>query len=517
MPSGPYQSQLFNFLNRQTQKFADRTATLLRHAKVAAIWGTQIVLYPVYAVFQTVRLAGRQLGQSVERSLIRLQLRQFQSEAPSSTDPDVLLVSDLPIQKVLVSVKRALLKGGDLPDGEPRSALVWIGRAFLFFKPRSSDLVPANPYTIQGIASLVDTRNLVLVLEGNIIFDTLSDEQKRQIERRIVFELARYWRWRRKLYLQPAPLSLPADRETLIPPVRVFRQLMAWVQSSPVAIATNLFQESTLVAQTSGELDWFLPNVPLSAWNPANLAPKPLPSKKDLDKWAGQLPRWSELESLVWAAIHYFFGGSRKLAAAQGELPYSAEATPWLSVADVFGNSQQRLVKREFRPISSSIVAETLPAKNVAADSLALPNRSMPKFGQSIRSLIQRYLQQFSTSIVLRRQESSALENPTIIESFEPRQIQLVTTVESTLTQVEPVTPTYVESDTTIVPSQSHPSPSLETPASDAWDNWIDTSATHVEYVRSPWQKFLDWLDAEILWLEQRILTVWRWFMRQIR
>jgi hypothetical protein len=513
MSSRPYQSQLFNFLNRQTQKFADRTATLLRHMKVTAIWGTQIVLYPVYAIFQTARLAGRQLGQSVERSLIRLQLRQFQTETPDRGE--ILLTSDLPIQKVLTSVKRALLKGGDL-SSEPRNALVWIGRIFLApFKARSSDLVPANPYNIQGIASLIHTHSLVLVLEGNIIFDTLSDEQKRQIERRIVFELARYWRWRRKLYLQPSALALPADRETLIPPVRVFRQLMAWIQSSPVAIATNLFQESNLVPQGSSELDWFVPNVPLSAWNPANLAPKPLPSKKDLDKWAGQLPRWNDLESLIWAAIHYFFGGSRKLATAQGELPYTADASPWLSVAEVFGgDSQQRLIKREFKPVNgTSIVTEALPSGTTLADSLALPNRSLPKFGQSIRNWIQNYLKRFSTAAVLHRPESSALDNPTIAEPTELRQIQLVTTLESTLTQVE--APASIEEiQSAIVTTKSD---HLETPVSDPWDTWIETSATHVEYVRSTWQKVLDWFDAGMLWIEQRIMAIWRWISRQLR
>lgn len=507
MPSGRYQSQFFNFLNRSTQKLADRTATLLRHAKVTAIWGTQIVLYPVYALFQTARLVGRQLGQTVQRSLIRLQLREFNSDQ-SSQDPANLLTSDIPIQKVLTSVKHALLSGGDLPDSEPRSALVWIGRIFLPFKSRASELAPSNPYNIQGIASLVDTHRLVLILEGNVIFDTLSDEQQRQIEQRIIFELARYWRWRRKLYLKSAPLGLPEDRETLIPPVRVFRQLMIWIQSSPVAIATNLFQESAIVPQTSGEVEWFTPNVPLSAWNPANVVPKRLPSKKDLDKWAGQLPRWGDLEALVWAAIHYFFGSSRKLASAQGELPYSAESSPWLSASDVFGDSQQRLIQRDFKPIQGTVIAETLPPAHSTSDTLTLPTRSTFKFGRSVRNFIQSYLKAFSTAIVWQRPAPSTLEKSTLekstvsaldnseatVEFSEPREIYLVTTQESTPTTVE-----------------SSAAPVLETPYLKDAEDWIEIPASHIEYVRSPWEKFLAWLDSGMLWLEQHLILFWRW------
>jgi hypothetical protein len=486
MSSGRYQSQLFNFLNRQTQKVADKTSLVLRHLKVTAIWGTQIVLYPVYALFQTTRLVGRQLGQSVQRSLIRLQLRQSRSNDSIGQDGSIVLSSDLPLQNVLTSVKRALLSGGDLPDSNPRNALVWIGRVFLVFKPRACDLAPSNPYNIQGIASLIDTRGLVLILEGNVIFDTLTDDQQRQIQQRILFELARYWRWRRKLYLKPGRLSLPDDRETVIPPVRVFRQLMAWIQASPVAIATNLFQESAIVPQASAELEWFSPNVPLSAWNPANAVPKTLPSQHDVSKWVDQLPKWNDFESLIWAAIHYFFGDSRKLAAEHGELAFSSDPNPWLNVSDVFGGSKHRLVVSKFNVAGAGTISLT-PAS--ASESLALPERSTFKLGQSVRNFIQSYLKKFSTSIV---HQSNHLEEQTIVDLSDVQDSQIVVTVGSIPATVEPNTSTI--EDVYRVP-----------------DDWIETEATHVEYVRSPWETFLNWLDSGMHWLEQHIVLFWRW------
>jgi hypothetical protein len=385
-------------------------------------------------------------------------------------------------------VKRALLSGGDLPDSNPRNALVWIGRVFLVFKPRACDLAPSNPYNIQGIASLIDTRGLVLILEGNVIFDTLTDDQQRQIQQRILFELARYWRWRRKLYLKPGRLSLPDDRETVIPPVRVFRQLMAWIQASPVAIATNLFQESAIVPQASAELEWFTPNVPLSAWNPANAVPKTLPSRQAVSKWVDQLPKWNDFESLIWAAIHYFFGDSRKLAAEHGELPFSADTNPWLSVSDVFGGAKHQFVVGEFKAAGDGAISLT-PA-NSASESLALPNRSTFKLGQSVRNFIQSYLKKFSTSIV--HQPDHLEEKPTIVALSDVQDSQIVVTVGSIPATVEPNT-SAIE-DVYHVP-----------------DDWIETKATHVEYVRSPWETFLNWLDSGMHWLEQHIVLFWRW------
>lgn len=53
-----YQSQLLNFLNCQRQRWADRTGIFLRQLKITTLWGSQLALYPVYAVFQ----AGRQVA-----------------------------------------------------------------------------------------------------------------------------------------------------------------------------------------------------------------------------------------------------------------------------------------------------------------------------------------------------------------------------------------------------------------------------------------------------------------------
>jgi hypothetical protein len=68
-PTGRYQSQLLNFLNRQGQRLRDHSAIFLRQLKLTTLWSGQIAFYPVYAIFQATRLAAHQLGTQVQQLL----------------------------------------------------------------------------------------------------------------------------------------------------------------------------------------------------------------------------------------------------------------------------------------------------------------------------------------------------------------------------------------------------------------------------------------------------------------
>ncbi|MBD2080672.1 hypothetical protein [Leptolyngbya sp. FACHB-17] len=488
MTSRRYQSQLFNFVTRQTQKLADKSATLLRHAKITTIWTTQILLYPIYAAFQGTRAIAQQIGQRVEKAVLRLRM----SREEIAIDPDANL-SDAPIQNVLTAVKRALVSGGNLPALRERHPLVLIGRFLARRDPEN--LAVSNPYQIQAIASLVDTRNLVLILDGNIILDTLTPEQQRQIEHRIRLELARYWQWRRKLYLKSAPLSLPEDRETLLPPIRVFRQLMAWVQASPVAIALNLFQEAELVTQPN-ELDWFVPSVPLSAWNPSSLIGRS-PNPKNLTAWFAQLPNFSDLEALIWAAIRYFFGERTQFAPTQAGLPGAVEASPSLGFAHLFRKNL---------------------ATHDAQEPLILEGRATgfeePRsfsFRPSLRQQVREALRKLSGAIAIQRKSKIIVRQESLIV------VQQETSIEQIYVEARSQLVSPESSSTEITSTHAHSPVARTAEPSEvvtAFD-WIETPATHVEYVLTPWQKVLKWLDSGILWIEQRLVILWRWLTRR--
>lgn len=275
MPSaspGRYQSRLFNFLNRQSHRFTAQCDRAVRHLKVAAVWGAQILLYPMYLLVQTSLSVGRQLSWAAQAGWP--QLKAFTQPQPQETPPAV----DTPIQQVLsavnsleLQIERLEIRGviAYSPSGMKtakqeivqvesldHSANLADGNAH---GEQLSSLQSATPqelvnqrYVIQGVATLIETRTLVLVTVDNQILDILTPQQQQKLASKISWEMAfllRQWRLAQASERKRVQrLGTSVNQRRLLPPMRLFWQLMAWVQTSPVAIAANLFQESTLVS-----------------------------------------------------------------------------------------------------------------------------------------------------------------------------------------------------------------------------------------------------------------------------
>ncbi|NEQ24151.1 MAG: hypothetical protein F6K28_34520, partial [Microcoleus sp. SIO2G3] len=116
MASGRYRSQIFNAFSRQSRRLSDRLAQTWRQAKLTATWGTQILLYPIYALYQGTRVVSRQIGQTVQRILPQLQ-------PASETDPanlplDELSDLDAPVDMPIVR-SIAALSGLELSSLSP--------------------------------------------------------------------------------------------------------------------------------------------------------------------------------------------------------------------------------------------------------------------------------------------------------------------------------------------------------------------------------------------------------------
>ena len=312
-PDGRYKSQLFNFLSRKSRRLKDESDRAVRNLKVAAVWGAQILLYPVYLLAQTSQLAGRQLQQATQE---KPQLHSGKKDWARPKNPPTPPPADTPIQQVLLAIagqeeSELLLNPAansvaassntgffhQVADAINRVSTTYFG--FKFFNhnaasgssPSSSSnliLRPLNlPETVvvqtlqpkaaagtsgqslaatlqnqivvRGVATQLATRSVVLVTAENQILDILTPEQQQKLQQRIRWELANYWRqWRLAQASAKgiaAQLHPPVNQRHLLPPVRLFWGAIAWVQKGPVAIAANLFQESTLVRgqETTGE------------------------------------------------------------------------------------------------------------------------------------------------------------------------------------------------------------------------------------------------------------------------
>lgn len=219
-PTGRFKSQILSRLSQQTLRLRDRTQELIRRAQITASWVGQIALYPVYLAFQSTRLALQQASQSTRQILVRLGM--------ATAPPTAALPADTPIQKTLQAVQTLAMT--------PAS---------------STTLAP-----IQGVATLLDNRSLVLVSTQNQPLDVLTPQQQHDLQRQMVYELASYYRDRHRFVENHAPALLPpvqpdADQ---MPPVRWFLRAMNWVQRGQVAIAVDLFQESALALYFPEEL-----------------------------------------------------------------------------------------------------------------------------------------------------------------------------------------------------------------------------------------------------------------------
>lgn len=541
--SGRFQSHLFNFVSRHAQKLADTTGTMLRHLKVATIWGTQILLYPVYALFQSTRLVGRQLGQTARQSFRRLKAGQIFSQPERSS---MSLAVDTPIQRVLTAVQTSWLPSeNEILEQEPvqatfieRVALVAsrVAQRLIILKPQ-----PARPRlpeslalslsslpSIQGIASLIPTGKLVLVATDNQIVDILTSEQQAQLRQRIIWELASYWRAWRQRQLSERTLLPIVDRVTLLPPVRVFYQLMAWVQRGPIAIAANLFQEAAIVAP-SGELEWFAPDVSLAAFNPTPLVPRKIPTTHDFHALIQQLPTLNDLDALIQAAVRYFFGdrGKKQLEMNNGWRADS-EPDPWLTSSDVFGDakvgsfrlSQSASLSLKRQPVTrqiGSFQAVASPFLKPSSEGLSSEQTETSLSNPTIRFLPAQPTVHFGNSIRawLNRLPSQKSHSQSNLDKRKPRGV-LQASVSQRLSQAADsshgiTAPTIDPKSSTqtsqLADLQGSSSPSFE-------PDWIEAKVTPIGYVTPLVQRILNWFDQGMAAIEKILIAVWNGLTR---
>ncbi len=288
MPSaspGRYQSRLFNFLNRQSRRFVDQCDRSVRHLKVATVWGAQILLYPVYLLVQGSLSAGRQLSNSAQSGWPQLNASTQAQKTPPSSDTPIQRVLgevsglELPVEALNVERLVGTEQPSNLPTFQPTTQLNLQPATASNLSAESNTTQDSGLRTdnvvIQGVATLLATRNLVLVTVQNQILDILTPQQQQKLLSKISWEVAdllRQWRLAQASNPKKAQRRLRAIAQPrLLLPVRLFWQSMAWVQTSPVAIAANLFQEATLVP--SAELE-----ASLSKLETSNLQPATFPS-----------------------------------------------------------------------------------------------------------------------------------------------------------------------------------------------------------------------------------------------
>lgn len=532
--SGRYQSRLFNFIHRQSRRLTQKCDRALGQLRVTTSW-LGIGLYGLYSLFQSTSAVAKQLHQAVQQL----------PKLPANNPPQITTppTSDTPIRRVLLAVDTSSEEASLNLSSHKKSSFL----AFLAFNAlwgfaslrrfKSLPNSPKNPSSlthpsisinhpnIQGIATHLSSRSLVLVTAANEILDIFTFQQQQKLQERIIDEVAQYWRYQRLHSLEPqltTPL-LPLSLSSMIAEVQGIIALkgkrqaegsytqralifldstVATLESrqfAPASIAVSLRQSSRELVQL---LQTGLSQHLLSIQPRDNKSP----ARATLNKFNPLAENQYKIQSLILAAINYFFGVSGEkprvtttpttsfrlpASSTPAKLPHnrslklpasasatnlaSADADPWLTVSDLFGE-----------PLASETsTLHKSGTSRVVGKKLLIPASQLPK--SSLRNLLHRF--QMSSKV---KQSGRELQHNSIGVGVEDQQLPLSAQSASVNTAVASRSQEQIE----------------------AQPDWIETDATAIGYVKHPLEQLLEWLDLTLLWLEEMVLKVLQWLQQ---
>jgi hypothetical protein len=201
--SGNYQSRVFTFINKRTNRLKDNCAKGLRHLKVVVVWTGQILLYPIQLLAQATKIFPHQL----ESTPNQRSLPQPAPDIKIEQALDLVVEAGYPILFQRGSANEIAEQGGvaTVDDWSIIDESIWnTGYGMTptksqdtIYHPRTSSQVRSKKPIIRGLSSLVSDRQLVLVTTENELLDLLTISQQQEIRRRIGIDIAIGWlQWR---------------------------------------------------------------------------------------------------------------------------------------------------------------------------------------------------------------------------------------------------------------------------------------------------------------------------------
>jgi hypothetical protein len=482
--SNRYQSRLFNFVHQQSRHLGDRLDSTFRHLQVATKWSLQALLYPVILLVQkAVESADKQLHAQAPQNRLQSQTNNIHSQ------PDV----DTPIQRVLQALEEKEAKRQ--PDTENVSKNFFGFWWFKFFpnQPSTSSLNLSStvtnlpkPYfsTVRGIASQLEDGNLVLVTAENEILDILTREQQEKLQDRIIGEIADYWHYWR--------LATEKQETQVLPEIeRLLQKLTGNAKIKPALPEATETQALVNAEEMLAFIDASVAKLESNALTPLSRATlqvqqrsleiiKVVQTQLDIFIYGKELTVGGEdiqsdrlgIQAIIEAAVNYFFGQrtGKKLDGSPRYLPnQDLVVDPWLSWDDLFG---------DFEPIDQEVGQTTNPA---------LPASQSPRYLQNWLNSYQNIPKKPASKLVKQQKATTDLTR-TEKASGKLSKISLVGSSKGELAKKQREQTTEIE----------------------AKPDWIETKPTSVEYEKHPLERILAWLDAALLWLEEKFVRLFR-------
>ncbi|MEG4027814.1 MULTISPECIES: hypothetical protein [unclassified Microcoleus] len=632
---GPYQSRLLNFISKQSRQIADNCDRTWRQIKETTLTATQILLYPAYLLVQSSRMLGRQLRESSQKvDLPELQefggdenpdLPQnwYQGEvSDESSIAEILhlaenLLTSSQTAKTLASFPLLINQGNPASDLPP--AITFKGQitkhqtTSVLEHPLAKTELKPQP-KVEGIASFIPARTLVLVGKENQILDILTPEQQELLEGRITWEVANCGPERREITQKELKFNLgleSAAKKAQLPPMRRFWELMAWLQTSPVALKRNQFGESILAVKKSIDRNAILvqkaraqieaktaqqsiaasnsidhntpkletnfnskfdrPASPLSfvtlldraAVNleeftlPPSVKTTPAPTENpgvkidtsgtetNLDLSARDiLEKYARnIEQVIWSSVDHLLGketaasdNTEKSVAIQYYLKQRQEQEntqispevdqPWLNWQDLFGEpAPQHLIEESSAPLISQSslkvkqeiaeLGELSEGRSTAVSISPYPEALHRLLGQLKQSLLtksptsQPQTASDLSDLAVTQKNSSALAAESTPGRAQETEVPKNTNPNTRQNNHSPAITAQTSRYTAATPATAEAkNPSAGVPAE---DDYLETKAESMGYIKHPLEQVLEWLDRVMLRLENIAEQLWNW------
>jgi hypothetical protein len=186
MTNSRYQSRLFNFFLNQSQRLGDSVGRTWRTCQVAASWSIETLLYPVFVLIQkVVNSADKQL---------KPQTAPQQKFLNSDTDKVKEQISTPECDVAIVKMLEMVKKIPSYPANSLNPAAEKLDYVKYHQQLEINDTAKYYLSTVQGIASHLINKHIVLVTVDNKVLDILTLRQQQRIQDIIIAEMVEYWR-----------------------------------------------------------------------------------------------------------------------------------------------------------------------------------------------------------------------------------------------------------------------------------------------------------------------------------
>ncbi|WP_017655006.1 hypothetical protein [Fortiea contorta] len=518
--SGRYQSKLFNFVHQQSRRLTQQWEHTFRHVQVATKWGIEVLLYPVYLLLQSTQSTTQQPQIAEPQS--RLQL-----------EPETTPAADTPIQQVLEAIKNLPSASPPATTSPPFSPWGFFQSLWQKFSGRPS-IVKSHPsplltvadkssgslntspsetslqinhLVVQGIATSLVNRHLVLVTTDNAILDILTPQQQETLAEKIITAIANYWRAWRQVETKQAAASLPEIHRLLakltgsnspnipaLPPGMVTGEtkshkilpfldaVIAKLESNALVPVQQHSQEMIQVAHT--QLSIFL------------YGREQLIARGQIAVSADGLETHPlNIQALIAAALNYFFGvkNNQNLPSANTHTKienkrllksrqlHEENLDPWLTWGDLFGDTKTPTPK------------PTAPQerKNPALVSSSSAVVALPK------NLTGNY--QSKSALVKEKKSTRNLTSQQKISQKVTAAKEIVSRISQAGTENHPGE----------IAQKQHPTAQMK-----YQPDWIEIKATHIGYDKHILEQVLELLDSAMLWLEEILVKIFQWIQQ---